>query len=184
MAGAGELNDSDYSCGSRPRHVRLTLSKPTLRYTSRLGHTFPRNSTNYDGGPAFFSDVPIVRRPIDNYTRTLYATRSHRVLSSVARLVLEGVTRIPRRSRNRSYSRVFLVVASNLLLRRFRGGFRCEVSAFLKTTKVLDCVSGSRFIRFFLCFTLELFVDNSQFNTLGYPIKVICYSFLNTAGFL
>lgn len=38
MAGAGELNDSDYSCGPRPRHVRPTLSKPASRYTSRPGH--------------------------------------------------------------------------------------------------------------------------------------------------
>ncbi|TGZ32600.1 hypothetical protein DBV15_08931 [Temnothorax longispinosus] len=38
MAGVGELNDSDYSSGPRPRHVRPTLSKPASRYTSRLGH--------------------------------------------------------------------------------------------------------------------------------------------------
>jgi len=130
MAGAGELNDSDYSCGPRPRHVRSTLSKPASRYTSRSKHDV--SSTNYDGGPAFFSDVSVVRRSIDNYTRTSYAARSRRVLSCVARLVLEGVTRIPHRCRNRSYSRGFLVVATDPLLRRFRGGFRREVSAFLQ----------------------------------------------------
>lgn len=130
MAGAGELNDSDYSCGSRSRHVRPTLSKPASRYTSRSGHNVPSIlDTNYDGGPAFFSDVPVVRRPIDNYTRT---ARSRRVLSCVARLTFEGVTRIPRCCRNRSYPHGFLVVATDLLLRRFRGGFRCEVSTFLK----------------------------------------------------
>lgn len=153
MADAGELNDSDYSCGPRPRHVRPTYRSPPRDIPSRLGHTtFPRYSTNYDGAPAFFSDVPIVRRPIDNYTRTSYAARSRRVLSCVARLVFEGVTRIPRRCRNRSYPHDFLVVTTDPLLRRFRGGFRYEVSAFLKSDqKYWIACQGRDLLHFFSC---------------------------------
>ncbi|EFN61638.1 hypothetical protein EAG_05942 [Camponotus floridanus] len=71
MAGAGELNDSDYSYGPRPRHVHPDfIERSSLRDIPPPDRdtTFSRYSTNYDGGPAFFSDVPAVRRPIDNYT--------------------------------------------------------------------------------------------------------------------
>lgn len=108
-----KLNDCDYSCGPRPRHVRPTLSKPPAsRYTAPGTQRFPRYSTNYDGGVAFFSDVPAVRRPTDNYTRTPYAapTPSRFILWSTFS-ALQGVTRIPRRRGNRCYPRRVLLIA-------------------------------------------------------------------------
>lgn len=90
--------------------------------------------------------------PIDNYTRTSYAVGVHCVLSCAARLALEGVTRIPRTG-------LILVI---FLLRRtrfcFRGGFRCELPFPSCTIEVLDCVSGSRFIRPFFFHLASLWI--------------------------
>jgi len=116
----------------RPPSAARTLDFIEVRFEDiprARDAAFPRYSTNYGGGPAFFSDVPAVRRPIDNYTRTSYAPvlRLRRVLSCGARLALEGVTRISRRGRNRSYLRLVLFLLSVSHLRRFRR----QVSTFL-----------------------------------------------------
>lgn len=143
MAGAGELNDSDYSYGPRPRHVRPDfIERSSLRDIPPPDRdtTFSRYSTNYDGGPAFFFGC--ARRKTSDrqlHTYVVRGPRVRRVLSCEARLALQGVTRIPRRCRNRSYPPAFLVVATDSLLRRFCRGFCCEKSSCLSQYGPLRC---------------------------------------------
>lgn len=145
MFDAWELNDSDYSCGPWPRHVRSTLSKPASRYTSRLGHNVFSILDELRWRARIF--LGCARSTITHVHRTLLEVR--RVLSCEARLALGGVTRIPRSSGNRSRPRGLLVAQRRRTRFCFRGGFRCEVSAFPSSCAIQapDRVSGSRFIK-------------------------------------
>lgn len=89
MAGAGEtkwprLFVRSPAAARTPDFIEAASSFEIYHPRARDVQRFPRYSTNYDGGVAFFSDVPAVRRPTDNYTRTAAGLR--RVLSCGARL--------------------------------------------------------------------------------------------------
>lgn len=151
MAGAGELNDSDYSCGPRPRHVRPILLKSASRYTSRPGHNVFSILNELRRRTRIFLGCTR-RKTFDRQLHT-YVVRGQ----VSPRFILCGTFSAWRRDMDSSsLQKPVLFLVAFLLLRRTRF---CDASVAASDTKflpfssrtiqVLDCVSGSRFIRFF-----------------------------------